>query len=83
MTNPLIGSSVSRFQFSYATPTLQDDGQGGQTTVNVPTTFALAGISLDVAKGMLRGLLTVPTIINPTVTRFRDATDTVTGGTLL
>lgn len=61
--------AVIAYEFRYETPTQSFDADGNPVTTNVPTTFALSGISEDVARGVRRGLRNVTTITNVTVSR--------------
>ena len=70
--------AVVGFTFAYTTPTQDVDAQGNPITVQVPSTFTLGGISLDVAKGILLGLNRVPSITNVTAQRLTQTTDAVT-----
>jgi hypothetical protein len=69
-----------RYEFGYTTPTqVADPDTGNPVTAQVPTTFALSGVSEDVAKGIRFGLRKVPTITNVTVERVMETKEGVTG----
>ena len=67
---------ATRFEFSYETP--QPNDADGNPVPPVPTTFALGGISLDVAKGIRRGLGNVGSIQNVTAARVVETSQNVT-----
>lgn len=66
---------TGQYEFSYVTPTTDPDT--GQP-INVPTTFTLAGISDDAARGIRFGLRKVTSITNVVVARIMADRDPVT-----
>jgi hypothetical protein len=69
--------ATTRFEFSYDTPTQGVDGQGNPVTIAVPTTFALGGVSDDVAKGIRAGLRKVTSITNVVVERVSETKESM------
>ena len=70
---------TGRYEFAYDTPTNTTDDQGNPVVINVPTTFALGGISEDVAKGIRFGLRKVPSITNVIAARVMETKEAVVG----
>lgn len=70
---------ATRFEFGYDTP--QPNDANGDPVPAIPTTFALGGITIDVAKGIRRGLMNVPTITNVTAARITESSQAVTDAT--
>ena len=68
-----------RYEFSYDTP--QPNDPQGNAVPPVSTVFSIGGISLDVVKGIRRGLLNVPSITNVVVSRVVESAQAVDNNT--